>query len=266
MDATLDTKSCSKCHAVKAFSEFARNGDKPHSWCKECCSRAAKERYRNNPEHREKRLRYNADRYANDANCRNAVKAAAKRSYERKMADPILRDKERERISTRDKRPEQRAKRKLLMARLWADPEWSSRMRATIKEWQQTEGKSPDRIKRRADYMHDYSARRMAEDPEFRASRYRNNELRRHRKKQLPYTLTPDEWDRILRLQGNQCAKCGSPFGLFVKPTRDHILPQIRGGGLTIENTQALCVICNSGKGTAHIDYRTDRHKRAIGL
>lgn len=41
------------------------------------------------------------------------------------------------------------------------------------------------------------------------------------------------------------CINCGSRDNLSV----DHILPESKGGKLTMENTQTLCISCNSKKG-----------------
>ena len=68
-------------------------------------------------------------------------------------------------------------------------------------------------------------------------------------------TLTGPEWKQILVDQGGLCAKCKGQFNSKFIPTRDHILPMIKGGYLTRENTQALCRGCNTSKGTKTIRY-----------
>ena len=68
-------------------------------------------------------------------------------------------------------------------------------------------------------------------------------------------TLTGPEWKQILVDQGGLCAKCKGRFNSKFIPTRDHILPLIKGGYLTRENTQALCRGCNTSKGTKTIRY-----------
>ncbi len=71
---------------------------------------------------------------------------------------------------------------------------------------------------------------------------------RRSRLKQTENTLTYEQWSKILLNQNNKCAICGKKFCKSRPPTSDHIIPLSRGGGLTFENVQALCGICNSIK------------------
>jgi len=61
-------------------------------------------------------------------------------------------------------------------------------------------------------------------------------------------TLTAEQFKKIIQLQNNRCIECNKPFTSKRKPTRDHIIPLSKGGGLTFENTQALCRECNSRK------------------
>ena len=65
-------------------------------------------------------------------------------------------------------------------------------------------------------------------------------------------TLTHTEWQSILTRQNNQCAICGKRMNKDIindRPERDHIIPLTRGGGLTLDNVQALCRSCNARKG-----------------
>ena len=75
-----------------------------------------------------------------------------------------------------------------------------------------------------------------------------SNKRRKHRIRELEYTLTEEQWNKILQLQGYKCQKCKQPFTVDNPATRDHIIPMNCGGGLTRENTQALCRACNSRK------------------
>jgi 5-methylcytosine-specific restriction endonuclease McrA len=86
----------------------------------------------------------------------------------------------------------------------------------------------------------------------------------RYLRRSLPATLTAEEWSMILNWQDHRCAKCKVVFGLFCSPHRDHILPASRGGGLVVENVQALCIRCNGGKRDKHEDYRSAAHRHAV--
>jgi 5-methylcytosine-specific restriction endonuclease McrA len=82
----------------------------------------------------------------------------------------------------------------------------------------------------------------------------------RHRRRKMaassPCTLTAREWTEILGIQKNKCARCKRRFTPFLKPQKDHIVPLSKGGGLTMQNCQALCRSCNSRKGVGDTDYR----------
>ena len=76
---------------------------------------------------------------------------------------------------------------------------------------------------------------------------------RRARERQLPNTLTSDEWEAIKTTSDNRCLCCGRSD---VKLTMDHIIPLSSDGGTTADNIQPLCLSCNSIKHTKTIDYR----------
>jgi hypothetical protein len=84
------------------------------------------------------------------------------------------------------------------------------------------------------------------------AAKTRHN--RQSRNKEAKCSLTLEQWNKIIVMQNNQCAMCRKDFSSTRKPTKDHIIPLTKGGGLTFENTQALCKSCNSKKNDK-IDY-----------
>lgn len=90
--------------------------------------------------------------------------------------------------------------------------------------------------------------RRYLKSPHGRASSCRGRHRRRDRSKQTESTLTNEQWEIILKNQKHRCAMCGKRFCKSRPPTRDHIIPVSKGGGLTFENVQALCASCNSIK------------------
>lgn len=79
--------------------------------------------------------------------------------------------------------------------------------------------------------------------------RLAKDQRRRSLERNLPSTLTRDEWIDILSQQSNKCARCGKEFCDNIKPQQDHIIPVVKGGGYVKENIQALCKSCNSSKG-----------------
>lgn len=80
----------------------------------------------------------------------------------------------------------------------------------------------------------------------FRNKIHKHN--RRVKQREVKNTLTLKQWNKILEQQNNCCNICGCKFTKDNPPTQDHILPLSKGYGLTFENTQALCVMCNSKK------------------
>lgn len=93
--------------------------------------------------------------------------------------------------------------------------------------------------------------------PNGRFSIQKGLQNRRARIKSTKNTLTKEEWFEILESQDYTCLRCHRKFSDDLKPTMDHIVPVSKGGGLTKENTQALCRFCNSSKQDKIIDYRS---------
>lgn len=63
-----------------------------------------------------------------------------------------------------------------------------------------------------------------------------------HRKENIPNSI---RWD-VFERDNFTCRSCGSRKLLTI----DHIIPEIRGGTLDMNNLQTLCKSCNSKKGT----------------
>lgn len=64
------------------------------------------------------------------------------------------------------------------------------------------------------------------------------------RKRDLPATLTVEQWGRIKEYFNHQCAYCGAEVSL----TQDHLIAVIRDGGYTADNIIPACGRCNSSK------------------
>jgi hypothetical protein len=84
-------------------------------------------------------------------------------------------------------------------------------------------------------------------------SRYRRNNLERfrqyaqrryHIKRNLPATLTMDEWEYIKSVFEWTCCYCGAACDL----DREHFIPVTKGGGYTLENILPACNSCNTSK------------------
>lgn len=84
------------------------------------------------------------------------------------------------------------------------------------------------------------------------AAKIRHN--RQSRNGRVKCSLTLEQWNKIIIMQNARCATCGVGFSGECKPTKDHIIPLSKGGGLTFENVQALCKSCNSRKNDK-VDY-----------
>ena len=70
---------------------------------------------------------------------------------------------------------------------------------------------------------------------------------REARKRNLPATLTEEEWLDTLFVYDYRCAYCGNMFE-YNELERDHAVPLSRGGGYTLENIVPACRPCNTGK------------------
>lgn len=67
------------------------------------------------------------------------------------------------------------------------------------------------------------------------------NQSVRKRKEVIPASL---RWS-VFERDNFTCQNCGSRKNLTI----DHVVPESKGGGLTMDNTQTLCKSCNSRKG-----------------
>lgn len=84
---------------------------------------------------------------------------------------------------------------------------------------------------------------------------YRETIIARLRKLLAEGGHSEREWDELKRKYNFSCLCCKKQEP-FVKLTRDHIIPIMRGGSDDIENIQPLCKSCNSRKHIKEIDYK----------
>lgn len=74
------------------------------------------------------------------------------------------------------------------------------------------------------------------------------NARRAARKKALPHTLTPPEWELILEHYQHSCAYCGATEKEVGILHQEHVIPLSRGGGYTALNIVPACPSCNFKK------------------
>lgn len=55
----------------------------------------------------------------------------------------------------------------------------------------------------------------------------------------------------IVERDGDGCVWCSRPFDRFVRPTREHVIPRVKGGPSWLENEVAACARCNRERGAA---------------
>lgn len=55
----------------------------------------------------------------------------------------------------------------------------------------------------------------------------------------------------IVARDGDGCVWCSRPFDGLVRPTREHVIPRIKGGPSWLENEVAACARCNRERGHA---------------
>jgi 5-methylcytosine-specific restriction endonuclease McrA len=73
--------------------------------------------------------------------------------------------------------------------------------------------------------------------------------------------------DHLLELGGHRCAWCGYDLEKpNARPTRDHIVPKIKGGPTRLENEVAACGSCNQKRGHASPSQYIESSRRDRGL
>jgi hypothetical protein len=71
----------------------------------------------------------------------------------------------------------------------------------------------------------------------------------------------------LLEIGGGRCAWCGYDLTKpNARPTRDHIVPKIKGGPTRLENEVASCGSCNQKRGHASPSQYVETSRRDRGL
>lgn len=180
---------------------------------------------------------------------------ADKKKYDRLKLDPIWMEKEKAR--NRERMRKKRLNPEFLAAERKKGVAHKNLMWKTSKEF-----RDRCRDNRRKNYNRNPEFRKSIQrannrwncSPKGLHSRARRSSMERDGRS----TLTLEQWNMILAIQGNMCGKCHKQFSESNKPHRDHIIPVVLGGALTFDNTQALCKSCNSSKGPRPGVYRKD--------
>jgi 5-methylcytosine-specific restriction endonuclease McrA len=244
-DDTL--KTCSTCGLVRPSVEFNFK-NKPLglrlAFCRDCQSVRNRDFDARNPG---RRAEYARRRREKDPAAQNAIAAKWREANPEKASESRRRYRESEAgkaheaayaESYRERRGE------LAVARRLADPEKYANYQAEYRET------------RREEIATRHSAWIGAHPEAWKVIKARSRHRRRKLAAGSPCTLTAREWSEILGIQKNKCARCKRRFTPFLKPQKDHIVPLSMGGGLTMQNCQALCRSCNSRKGVGDTDYR----------
>jgi 5-methylcytosine-specific restriction endonuclease McrA len=232
------TKICSKCGNEKPLTEFNfRNKQKGvrHSRCKACAS--------------------------DDSSTQWRADIEKSRDTDRRRRQAKL-EQYRERQRIRDSTPERKAQKAAYRA---ANAE---RRKANAAAYRKAKAESISVYNKQYQLDHPELYREATRNwqrrnpGKIKATKARASHRRRARESQSVNDLTAGQWQEIIDLQNNRCAMCRTQFGLFEKPTRDHVVPLSKGGGLTASNVQALCSRCNSTKRDKTIDLRPSRRKK----
>lgn len=93
------------------------------------------------------------------------------------------------------------------------------------------------------------SKKKFWESPKGKALAARGYYKRKTAHKTVINDLTAQQWEEIKQKQNYTCLHCGKKEP-EINLTRDHIIPVSKGGGLTKNNVQGLCSICNCKKHT----------------
>ena len=89
---------------------------------------------------------------------------------------------------------------------------------------------------------------------------------RRAKEREIINTLTSEEWLNILEKHNFRCVYCDVEFNCGLLPTKDHIVPLIKGGHNVKENIVPACQSCNSKKGISKMSCYSERCEEFIGI
>jgi len=211
----MKSKQCSKCKEVKPVTEFYHDKNRKDGhcyWCKGCIKSYQKPYMK---------IYYQTPE----------VKARQKAYMKAYRQTP----KYKAYMKARRQTPEHKSYRRAYMKAMRQTPEHKAYQEAYRKDHEA--------------YLKSYQSA-YNKTAKGKARVARNKHKRRTLIKELPCTLTAEQWEEIKASQDYRCAMCGK-----VKPlARDHIFPLSKGGAFTKSNIQGLCRSCNSKKSNKIID------------
>jgi hypothetical protein len=224
------TKKCSKCLLEKPLEDFHSNVAKPGSkdpMCRKCRNEYNRRYYHQHIEENRERSRRYAEQHREEMSVKN------KRKYIENKAG----------IDARNKAYNKTERgREVLRETL---KRYRERHPDALKE---TRKRYREKDEERYLKLHAQQQRKTRKTPSGKVAESRHRHRRAELTKKTQCTLTLKQWDRILVMQSNRCADCKAAFSDENPPTKDHIIPLSKGGGLTFGNVQALCASCNSKK------------------
>jgi len=258
-------KLCIKCQVVKPISEFGKDKLRPDGlfpYCKRCRLK--------NPEksdewqkNKTKGLHHcgkckqwlNPSEFYPNPSKKNGIHHHCKDCTIKQASEYYHADKDRTHQKNRERYWNNKEKEQAEFKKWYSAN--AERQRQKARTWHK---ENYHRVRdKRQEYAKNWRNTRGKEwysSPEGRFYTNRAAQVRRKRAKLVENTLTKEQWFEILRVQNHTCLGCNRKFTNILKPTIDHVVPLSKGGGLTKENTQALCRNCNSRKHTKTIDYR----------
>lgn len=205
--------------APSSFNNHKKEKTGLRGWCKECL-RADRQRRWADPDIRKKmdaKNRVYQQQHADEIKRKRKEKYHTDHEYREQFLQKCRADKRQKYAD-----PVVREKRNAREREKWNDPVLGGQWIERLQKYHQT--------------------------PSGKMMLHRRRQARETRLRNTPNTLTKEQWNEILALQDNRCNHCNKKFSTKMPPTLDHIIPLSRGGGLTMENVQALCKRCNSRK------------------
>ncbi len=231
-------QECTKCGQVKTLAEFYKDKQCRLGVAAACkdCERDRGRIYREaNPEkEKERSRRYRAANPEKKKEDSRHYRQSHRK--ERREAD------RRYRQANKKKRAEDN--------RRWREAN-KKQIAQRIRRWR---SEHPEKVR-------EYARRWVRENPEKKREsdrRYNrenpgkglvNSQRRRARKRNLPATLTLQEWEWLLKKAGHCCVYCLKHESEVGTLAQEHIIPLSQNGPYTLSNIVTACKSCNSAKG-----------------